>query len=556
MAARSPFRSRNILLGAALIVAVTPFVVLLLTRHSGAPVLTPRATTGAGPATVAPSPALSAASPSDAPSEAARPSSPQDLPPAQPASPGEPGAAKTVSRSDVERSLSAPSPVAQVQPFVPPLWDGAFVATQRLGTFSSPEVLDREQQTWVKWAVRNVSTEEASGPYNVSLRLDGESLATWERPGLKAGGIDVVLDWPLVWRESHRFTGPHRFTLEVRGAGAAGQPLAPQAVSREFVWGQTTPQAAPTPRFYTAAQLRERIGRVKELLASDEAVSASPRGAQDVLDIADAVYYALYLRSMYDEPNAPLAVHLLNRADYPMWVKVECTDRAERLGGGSGKIFGELCGQLAGAAGYYSKWEHQNRIVLRSDRTAAEVLLNLAHELGHFRQSVQRPDLDAKDASLNLSALREAQAYVHEVEFLRAIELVLGHPLLLYPRDEKFEHGVEQGLAGFVAKKDTSEHARGRLLLWVAVLDDPRLATQGAELRRNGYLTWQSARTVYAYLMAIAVKDVDAYVNGKIDKVDASLPTIRSVSKGRLVNGLTDAQVGASEFQEVGLLSP
>jgi hypothetical protein len=276
--------------------------------------------------------------------------------------------------------------------------------------------------------------------------------------------------------------------------------------------------------------------------------------AQDVLDVADAVYYALYLKSLYDEP---LAVHLLNGAEYPMWVKMECTDRAERLGGGAGKIFGELCGQLAGAAGYASKWEYQNRIVLRSDRTGAEALLNLAHELGHFRQSLQRSDLDnVKDASLNLYALREAQAYAHEVEFLRAIESVLGRPLLLYPRDEKFERGVEQGLAGYEAKKDTSEHARGRLLLWVAVLDDPRLATQGAELRRNGYLTWQSARTVYEYLMAIAVKDVDAYVNGMIDKVDTFLPTIRSLSKGRLVNGLTDAQVGALELQEVGLLSP
>jgi hypothetical protein len=276
--------------------------------------------------------------------------------------------------------------------------------------------------------------------------------------------------------------------------------------------------------------------------------------AQDVLDVADAVYYALYnQKSLYDEP---LAVHLLNGAEYPMWVKVECTDRAERLGGGSGKIFGELCGQLAGAAGYESKWEYQNRIVLRSDRTAAEVLLNLAHELGHFRQSVQRPDLDTKNASLNLSALREAQAYAHEVEFLRAIESVLGRPLLLYPRREAFDQGVDQGLASYVAEKDTSEHARGRLLLWMAVLSDPHLATQGAELRGSGHLTWQSARTVYEYLMAIAVKDVDAYVNGKIDKVDTSLATIRSVSKGRLVNGLTDGQVGALELQEVGLLSP
>ena len=457
--------------------------------------------------------------------------------------------------SEAERLLPAASLVPQVQPFVPPLWDGPIVATQRLGAFSSPEVLDREQQTWVKWAVRNASTEKASGPYNVSLRLDGEPLANWERPGLKAGGVDVVLDWPLVWRDSHQFTGAHRLTLEVRGTGAAASALAPQTVYREFLWGQTAPRPAPARRFYTAAQLRQRIGSIDELLASGEMVSASSQRAQDVLDIADAVYYALYQTSLYDEP---LVMHLLNDSDYPMWVKVECTDRVGRLGGGVGALYGELCGQLAGdtRAGYASNWQHQNRIVLRSERTAAEVLLNLAHELGHFRQSVQRPDLDARSASLNLYALREAQAYAHEVEFLRAIEVVLGHPLLLYPRLGNFEQGVEQGLDSYVAEMDASEHARGRLLLWVAVLDDPRLATQGAELRRNGYLTWQSARTVYEYLMAIAVKDVDAYVNGKIDKVDTFLPTIRLVSKGRLVNGLADARVGALEFQEVGLLSP
>ncbi|MSQ13413.1 MAG: hypothetical protein EXR47_04655 [Dehalococcoidia bacterium] len=421
--------------------------------------------------------------------------------------------------------------------------------------------MDRGQQTWIKWAVRNASTEKASGPYNVSLRLDGEPLANWERPGLNAGGVDVVLDWALVWRDSHQFTGAHRLTLEVRGTGAAASTLAPQTVYREFVWGQTAPQSAPTPRFYAAAQIRQQIGGVDELSASGEMVSASPQRAQDVLDIADAVYYALYSRSLYDEP---LVVHLLNDADYSMWVKVECTDRAERLGGGMGKVYGERCGQIAGVtatgeavvAGYASNWQYQNRIVLRSERTQAEVLLNLAHELGHFRQSVQRPDLDVRNASLNLYALREAQAYAHEVEFLRAIESVLGRPLLLYPRREDFAEGVEQSLASYVAEMDTEEHARGRLLLWMAVLDDPHLATQGAELRRNGSLTWQSARTVYEYLMAIAAKDVDAYVNGKIDKVDTFLPTIRSMSKRRLVNGLTDGQVGALEFQEVGLLSP
>lgn len=436
-----------------------------------------------------------------------------------------------------------------VQPFVPPLWDSPIVASQTPGTFSSPYVLSSEELTYLQWAVRNSSTEP-SGPYTVRVWLDGEPLAQWERLGLPPGGVDVALDWPLFWAGSYRFSGVHRLTFDVRPkTQAPGVPLAFTAY-REHVWGNTT-AAVVSPRVYTQEELQARVRSLDGLLSLPSSVLASdPLVARQVLDVADAVYYTLYQRSLFDEN---LVIHLLKDTDYAAWVAVECADRAALVGS---TAYGVACGQLAGAAGYAGFWRSHYRVVLRSDRPALQTLMELAHELGHVRQSLLRPDLDVLNGSFNLSALREAQAYVHEVLFLRTLEQMLGHPVLRYPDLDGFRRFVGTAMDGLVTSKEQSEHARGRLLLWLTALSDPYLAQQKGRLLDRGYLTRQDAAVVQDYLMQVSPGNIDRFVNGRLAALARFLPTIRELSAGRLVPGLSYLEEGSPYLRDVGLLSP
>ncbi|MBM3946483.1 MAG: hypothetical protein FJ315_03665 [SAR202 cluster bacterium] len=452
--------------------------------------------------------------------------------------------------------LTVPSAAPQVVPFVPPLWDGAVVATQQVGVFASPATLDRERQTWIHWAVRNTSEERASGPYVVSLRLDGEPLANWQRLGLKPGAVDVVLDWPIAWNGSHRFMGAHRLTLEVMELAVPSRDMPKkESVFREFVWEQKLRETPEPLRRYSPEELRAKTAVLGALLNSRSLVSESADLAKSVLDLGDVVYYALYGKSLYEES---LQVHLLDDAQFPQWVAIECTDRIGPMSPSAGVLYGQACRQLSGAAGYAGTWRSWNRIALRSGRPPAEVLLNLAHELGHFRQSLLRPDFGDRAASLDLYALREAQAYAHETLFIRTLEELAGYPLLLYPRTGDTERMVDLRLSELEKHAATSEHARGRLLVWMIVLTEPSMVKQQSDLFTGGQLSREGARGLLAYLLAFSAKssEVEAYVGRKLGQVDAQLPTIGVLMKGRLVTGLPPGSEGPFEFSEMALLSP
>lgn len=447
-------------------------------------------------------------------------------------------------------------PEPSVALYSPPLWDGPIVATQRVGVFSSPATLDSERQTWIHWAIRNTSEDQPSRPYVVSLWLDGDPLANWQRPGLRPGDIDTVLDWPLVWNASHRFAGPHRLTVEVVELGVPGQDGARvTSIFREFLWEQKPPEAREPPRRYSREDLDAKVAFLGEMLSSLDLVSESADAAKQVLEVGDAVYYTLYGKSLYDES---LQIHLLNEQQFAQWVGLECKDRSETIGGAMGSRYGQACGRLAGAAGYAGSWRAHERITLRSDRTPAEVLLNLAHELGHFRQSLLRPDFGDRPALLDLYALREAQAYAHEILFLRTLEELAGYPLLLYHRAADTEWIVESRLAELREQATYSEHARGQLLLWMIVLTDPDMGTQRTDLSTTGRLSKKEALGLLKWLLAFSAepRTVESYVSGKLSQLPTHLPTITRLIKGRLVVGLLPRMEGPQEFSEAALLTP
>ena len=85
-----------------------------------------------------------------------------------------------------------------------------------------------------------------------------------------------------------------------------------------------------------------------------------------------------------------------------------------------------------GFVGYYTNWRGAPRIVIRGDKTPMDVLSTISHELGHYRQALVNSSLN-EQPNLNIVALREAQAYAHQVVFFRTLESLTGLDLLLYP---------------------------------------------------------------------------------------------------------------------------
>ncbi|MSP78600.1 MAG: hypothetical protein EXR67_03480 [Dehalococcoidia bacterium] len=440
----------------------------------------------------------------------------------------------------------------EVLPFVPPQWDGAIVATNLAGVFTAPNVLDSANRVLIHWAVKNGSRTQPTSPYSVALRLDGETVNEWSRPALVPGGIDVVLDSPLVYKGTSRFTGTHRLTLEVSpafGGNAQAQPAT--SVFREFVWGK--PLVPALSQQYTDEAIAARLAKLPALLDSTAALSSSSQATKDVLDILDSVYYVVYKRSLYEED---VSIHLLDQQDFETWVKIECADLASIVTPTQRMPYSTACGRLGREDGFQGPWRSHQRIVVRADRPPVQVLATLAHEVGHFRQELLRPDLDAAAGSFSFSTLREAQAYAHEVYFLRALENLTGISMMRYPKTEAYERYMDKWLSDTVSDSNTDEHARGLLLFWMVLFAEPGVRQQRVELFENNRISEQAARGTLQYLFAFAPQDVDRYVTARLSDFSTYYPTLQTLLRNRLVPGLPYWEEGSPYLREIGLFFP
>ncbi|MBI2935966.1 MAG: hypothetical protein HYY31_04055 [Chloroflexi bacterium] len=438
-----------------------------------------------------------------------------------------------------------------LKPITPPGWDGPITVSQVAGIFSSPELFYSEKPSYLHWAIANTGTEDLKTPYAVTVWLDGEPLAQWERPGLKAGARDVVFDWPLKWAGSTRFVGPHRLALEIR-LPQRGQERSQEdtRVYRDFLW---TTEAPPlrAPVRYGSVELRRQLDLYERLTTSTEITRGASQLEADVLAVADAVYYSLHGRSLKDED---LTISFLNDKEYKDWVDMECQDRLENLIGPVREDYRSACGRLAGFAGFQSYWKGHQRIVIRAERPPLEVLLALAHELGHFRQSTRSPGSSTAPDSLDLRALQEAQAYAYELFFLRKLESLVAYPLFLYPRLPGFERFSLETVTEWFRDYERSEHARAKLLLWLAVLQDWNLSPLRAELLTNKSLSVEGARRLYSYLLVIPPYQAEAYVSKLFQTAPSEYPAIRGLLLDRLVSGLPYWSEGSPYLREAGLL--
>ena len=431
----------------------------------------------------------------------------------------------------------------------PPGWDGPIVVTAARGKLTSTDPLPTSGPVYVHWALRNPGGQDLNQPYTVELALDGRVVGRWNRLSLAAGAVDFVMDWPLPTPVS---PGPHRVALTVRQQGGVGAQLFPLG-QRTFDW--SVRGAESTPIRYTDNEIRASLRLLEGLLSSNASAleSQSPTAIEDVIAVVDAVYYTLYRASMADEP---LEIHVLSDESYTLWGDIQCQDVRGTISADFLSSFEESCARLEGFSGFTAQWRGQHHIVAHSERPPVQVLATLAHELGHFRQAVTNPDLDREAPSHAYRSFREAQAYAYQAFFFRTLESLTAQDLLVYPLLHGYESYVTQHLEGWVSSMGTSEHAQGRLILWMALLTDPELRRARTVLLDNRYLTAEAALEVFEYLVSFSADEVEDYVNRLLQGVQTQLPAVQAVATSRLISGLPYWNEGSPYLREVGLLLP
>ncbi|MBI4336549.1 MAG: hypothetical protein HY683_01770 [Chloroflexi bacterium] len=435
----------------------------------------------------------------------------------------------------------------------PPGWDAPALVSPAVGALEQAPIGPGTSR-FLNWGVRNRGGGDMAGALRVMAYIDSTLVGSWDLSGLGAGKMEAVLDWSMATMPPAMAPGSHALTLLLGTPDADGnlaQTL--DRFSRSFLWD--TPAPPPrTPTAYTLPQLRERLARLDAFFYTRRLPVGEDRRyqADDLLAVADAVYFSLYGKSLQDED---LAIHILSDRDYATWIDLQCRDVLRLLAPDLRPRYQEGCYRLVGQSGFAASWRGRWHIVINGDLPPAEVLAVLAHELGHFRQALANPALGQAD-SLDLRALREALAFLHEAVFLRTLEELTGRSLTAYPRIEGYQRYIQEVLAGYRAGAERSDHDRGRLLLWLALLSDSNLRSFRTTLFIQGHLPPTSGRQVFAYLLGIRPQEVDAYVANLFRSLDAQFPGVESLALSRLVLGLGASGEGHPAFREVGLLLP
>ena len=452
-------------------------------------------------------------------------------------------------RADVSQATPRTSLLV---PYVPTGWGASLVAAGAPGRTAAPGPLHADADLYVSWAVQNRGGADRTQPYVIEVLVDDKRVGHWLRAGLAAGRTDFVVDERI---EGTLPPGDHRLTLRV----IEDEPLLDgSAVSliaeRTLRWRPGAPPEREAAGLSTE-ELRERLAVLDQLRSSSAptvALGGDARGVERVLRLAEAVHFSIYGRTLAEEP---LAIHVVTDAEFGDWIDVECRDVASGLEEDARPLYLQNCDRAKGFAGYQTHWQGLRRIVVKGERPPMAVLGTLAHELGHFVQSRMNPELD-QETGLDFRALREAQAYAHQVLFIRKLQDLTGFDLLLYPRVGGYERFVPEQVQRFVAARGRDEHARGKLLLWLALLTDPELRGARTVLFNNLAMTTESAETVFRYLAALVASQVPDYVSARFEGLAVQTPAIESLAAARLVLGLPYWIEGPSEFREVGLLLP
>ena len=164
------------------------------------------------------------------------------------------------------------------------------------------------------------------------------------------------------------------------------------------------------------------------------------------------------------------------------------------------------------------------QLVMAGDKPQNSALGTTAHEAGHALQSLLNPAQDKASLDSLIGALREAQAFTLQVALIRKIGEYAEVETAKAPtgyRWDPFLAGARDDMRNAVDDL-SQEHARGRLLMWQAVLRDPELAHLKRELERDGKLSADSLMEMYYKFVSLTPSEAEPYIESISTKAPLS----------------------------------
>ena len=440
-----------------------------------------------------------------------------------------------------------------IGPLVPPGWDSPLIVTSAPGSFSSSHSLNSLEPAFVHWAVVNRGDLPYEIPYEIELHLDGRIINSWNRIRLEPDETDIVFDWILVPPFNvHATSRLELFGRLLDDSGKQREVL----LAKKLIRWEAGHQSFEISTFeLDELSPAEQLASLESLLSTNKPlVSHIGLGnTQELLDLADSVYYEIYYKRLSSEV---LKIHLLSKSEYSRWISIECKDRGSYIAEGARKEYIDHCHRIDEFGGFFTYWRNHFHVVIQAERPPMKVFETLAHELGHFRQSLTNPQINSTDQSLDVLAFREAQAYSHQVLFIRTLGELVGRDLLSYPKLDGYEWFVDQGIQQLMNGAESNEHDRGRLVLWLSVLTDPKLGNARNVLLLNKYLTPDAAKEVFLYLVSFRPSMIPPYVAEMVEVNKTYESAIMETGNSRLSFGVSYWNEGSPYLRETGLLLP
>ena len=333
----------------------------------------------------------------------------------------------------------------------------------------------------------------ASGDFLRALDAGSGDLAWWFRIG---GGDEA--NAALTIRDGAVYMGsPDNYIYALAAGFPDGYAPAPM------------PTAAPSPAFrpLSRGEMREKLteafGSNAKVVGSVAAFTPDGKTVywRDESDLIEEVfengYWLLTGRTPSEEG---WKARYLSREDYERM--------ADELGQPRLKAF---------VGWRFARTDEGLLLAMRGYEPQNAALATTAHEAGHALQGILNPAQgkgpDTPNADL-IQAMQEAQAYAFEVALIRKIGEYVGVETAKAPPGYRWGEYLHQLGREFArAESDPkSPHMRGRLIMWRAVLHDPRLKGPRDELRRRGRLSADSLMEMYRRFVSLAPSEIAPYV--------------------------------------------
>ena len=434
-------------------------------------------------------------------------------------------------------------------------WDGPIIVSHQQGTFlNSPLTVD--MRPLIDVVVYNRSVV-ATAPFSVDLYFDGEKVHTVQfSSSLGAGFVGWVEDWEGLPDTVQLTEGPHTLRIVIDASNTVVEANEEDNVYEQtFTWAAGV-VAEVEPIAYTDAELRGMLAGLAGLLETTTPV-LSPDGTdrtEEVLDVVEARYYLITGRSLLNER---VTISLLTRRGFLDWLDESCAEdlavaqEAERT-----SVLAECERAKEEFLGFKTRRFGKAAVVVDAERSPAEVINSLAHELGHMYQDFLNPAQVEADDFFFLQAVQEAQAQQFERILWLTLEEFTRLSLLAYPDYPAYHRMVDDRLDFWLRNADQDEHWLGHLLQWLAVLNDPALGELREELLSSGGLGASSALRLYNHLVGLSPEAVRAYVAELIGTAAMDIESAKAIAVGRLIPGLHPDSEGLPALRIPGLLAP